>query len=70
MKKTIEYSPLSGGDIRVVMIDKIAHISTDETGEITRIYLINGEKLLSRDSIKTLNARINHEDYLTIDKAP
>jgi hypothetical protein len=60
MKKTIEYSPIRGDFSHVVMIDKIAHLSKDETGEVTRIHLTNGEVLLSEDSIKTLDARINH----------
>ena len=61
MNRTIEYSPLRGDYSHVVMIDKIAHMSKDETGEVTRIHLVNGEVLLSGDSIKTLDARINHE---------
>lgn len=61
MKRTIEYSPLFGDYSHVVMIDKIAHLSKDDTGEVTRIHLLNGDVLLSGDSIKTLDARINHE---------
>ena len=61
MKKTIEYAPLFGDYQHVVMVDKIAHLSKDETGEVTRIHSMNGEVLLSGDSIRTLDARINHD---------
>ena len=56
--KTIRYENLDDEEL-VVSVDQIVRLSKDWEGDITLIHLANGEVIRSRDSMKTLEARIN-----------
>lgn len=59
MKRTIEHSPKNSEFMEVVMIDKIVYLSKAPDGETTLIHLTTGAVLVSRDSMKTIQARID-----------
>lgn len=62
MNKAIWYTPLYGDYDEIVMINRITHIvkvEDSEKGDYTLICLDTGEKIHVKDSIKTLEARIN-----------
>ena len=59
----IDFYPVHGEFMQSVMIDKILRLSKTEGGEHTQIHLVNGEVLLTTDSMKTISARVNsHEN--------
>ena len=43
----------------VIMLDKIVYADKQNGTDIARIHLVNGEILLSTDSLKTIQARID-----------
>lgn len=55
----IDFYPVHGEFMQSVMIDKILRLSKSEDGKYTLIHLVNGESLLTTDSMKTISARIN-----------
>lgn len=66
--KMIDYDAADTNRPTTVMVDKILHLSKEsETGhidsdeDVTIIHLVNGDKLRSLDSIRTLQARINSD---------
>ncbi len=60
MPKTIWYAPIDGECEEVVMIDLISHLS--KAGDDTIIHLTTGVQLMTHDSIRKLDARINTEE--------
>lgn len=57
--KAIYYDDKNSEYDTIVMVDKIVRLYKSECSELTLIKLTNGEILESKDSIKTLEARIN-----------
>lgn len=62
MANIIRYNPANSEYDGAVMLDKITHLSKDDSGDLTLIHLSNREILYSVDSINTLEARINTAD--------
>ena len=58
MAKTIRHSPKNSDFQEVVMVDRIVYLSKF-TGDITMIHLDTGDILYSRESMNTLQARID-----------
>jgi hypothetical protein len=65
MRKTLSYEPIDeDSSFRgVIMVDKIVRLSKSDDGEVTYVHLINGEKIATLDSINTIEARLNSNDY-------
>lgn len=61
MAKTLTFSPVDGEYNNTILIDKIVKLTKSSDG-MTFIHLTTGEVLVTDDSIRTLEARINSKD--------